>query len=76
MGSARDNVTQNPSKPAPCSKPVVRAHVDYTEASDANRLKEVLPEEAERLRKTPYTVIQVGIFTYILWGHSPIFCIA
>lgn len=40
-------------------KPVPRAHVDYTLTSGPSRLKELLPEEAESLQKTPYAVIQV-----------------
>ncbi len=40
-------------------KPVPRAHVDYTLTSGPGRLKELLPEEAESLKKTPYAVIQV-----------------
>lgn len=40
-------------------KPVPRAHVDYTLTSGPGRLKELLPEEAETLQKTPYAVIQV-----------------
>ena len=40
-------------------KPVPRAHVDYTLTSGPGRLKELLPEEAESLQKTPYAVIQV-----------------
>lgn len=40
-------------------KPVPRAHVDYTLPSGPGRLKELLPEEAESLQKTPYAVIQV-----------------
>ncbi|KAK9859835.1 hypothetical protein WJX84_000544 [Apatococcus fuscideae] len=54
----RNDAVKDPTKPAPRGKPVVRAHVDYTEKSGANRLKELLPEEAERLQKTPYAVIQ------------------
>jgi hypothetical protein len=41
-------------------KPVPRVHVDYTTESGYKRLDELMPkEEADRLRKTPFAVIQV-----------------
>ena len=46
-------------KPVARGLPVLRAHVDYTLRSGHTRLKEVLPDEAEKLWKTPYAVIQV-----------------
>lgn len=35
------------------------AHVDYTENSGIDRLDALLPDEADKLRKTPFAVIQV-----------------
>ncbi|DBA80955.1 TPA: hypothetical protein ACH3X2_007172 [Trebouxia sp. C0005] len=40
-------------------QPVSRVHVDYTVKSGPERLQAVLPDEAERLMKTPFAVIQV-----------------
>ena len=37
-------------------------HVDYDHLSGDSRLSELLPEEAEKLRETPFAVIQVGSF--------------
>ena len=43
------------------AKPTQRAHVDYTLHSCPNRLKAfVSAEEAERLQKTPYAIVQVS----------------
>ena len=39
-------------------QPVSRVHVDFTVQSGPVRLKSVLPEEAERLLKTPFAVVQ------------------
>lgn len=39
-------------------QPVSRVHVDYTVKSGPERLQAVLPNEAERLMKTPFAVIQ------------------
>ena len=39
---------------------VQRAHVDYTLYSGPNRLKQFMPEEAEKLQQSPYAVIQVN----------------
>ena len=36
------------------------AHVDYTHESGIDRLNALLPDEAEKLRETPFAVIQVG----------------
>ena len=41
------------------NQPVSRVHVDYTVKSGPERLQAVLPDEAERLMKTPFAVIQV-----------------
>lgn len=41
-------------------EPVSRVHVDYTVKSGPERLQAVLPDEAERLMKTPFAVIQVS----------------
>ena len=41
------------------NEPVQRAHVDYTLYSGPNRLKQLMPEEAEKLQQSPYAVIQV-----------------
>ena len=38
---------------------VSRVHVDYTTKSGPIRLQAALPDEAERLMKTPFAVIQV-----------------
>lgn len=40
--------------------PVSNVHVDYTVESGPHRIHEVLPEEADRLKKTPFAVIQVS----------------
>jgi hypothetical protein len=40
-------------------EPVLSAHNDYTEWSGPNRVREVLPEEAESLLKTRFAIIQV-----------------
>jgi len=40
-------------------EPVLSAHNDYTEWSGPNRLREVLPEEAESLLKRRFAIIQV-----------------
>lgn len=41
-------------------QPVSRVHVDYTVKSGPERLQAVLPDEADKLMKTPFAVIQVG----------------
>ncbi len=53
--------TDENGKPKPIARglPVVRAHVDYTLNSGRERLKVLLPDEWEKLQKTPYAVIQV-----------------
>ncbi|KAL3161264.1 hypothetical protein ABBQ38_009625 [Trebouxia sp. C0009 RCD-2024] len=58
MGSAR-SVKAAQADPDPRGKPVSRVHVDYTVKSGPERLQAVLPDEAERLMKTPFAVIQV-----------------
>ena len=35
------------------------AHVDYTAESGIDRLSALLPDEAEKLRETPFAVVQV-----------------
>ncbi|KAK9813676.1 hypothetical protein WJX73_002659 [Symbiochloris irregularis] len=40
-------------------QPVPRLHVDYTLRTGHTRLKELLPDEADQLTKTPFAVIQV-----------------
>jgi len=40
-------------------EPVLSAHNDYTEWSGPNRLREVLPDEAEELLKSRFAIIQV-----------------
>ena len=35
------------------------AHVDYTANSGIDRLDALLPDEAEKLRETPFAVVQV-----------------
>ena len=47
------------AKPIVQGLPVVRAHVDYTLRSGQERLKALLPDEWEKLQKTPYGIIQV-----------------
>ena len=37
-------------------------HVDYTAKGGPNRLRMVLPEEADKLSKTPYAIVQVRCF--------------
>jgi hypothetical protein len=39
--------------------PVLQAHNDYTEWSGPNRLREILPEEADELMKRRFAIIQV-----------------
>ena len=39
--------------------PVLQAHNDYTEWSGPNRLREILPDEAEELLKCRFAIIQV-----------------
>jgi len=39
--------------------PVLQAHNDYTEWSGPNRLREILPEEADELLKQRFAIIQV-----------------
>ncbi len=39
--------------------PVLQAHNDYTEWSGPNRLREILPDEAEELLKRRFAIIQV-----------------
>lgn len=36
------------------------AHVDYTANSGIDRLDALLPDEAEKLRETPFAVVQVN----------------
>ena len=40
-------------------EPVLSAHNDYTEWSGPNRVRELLPDEAERLLKSRFAIIQV-----------------
>ena len=40
-------------------EPVLSAHNDYTEWSGPNRLREILPDEAERLLSHRFAIIQV-----------------
>ena len=40
-------------------QPVPLVHVDYTATSGVQRLNALLPEEADRLRETPFAVVQV-----------------
>ena len=40
-------------------EPVLSAHNDYTEASGPQRVREVLPDEAEDLLKRRFAIIQV-----------------
>lgn len=42
------------------NKPVPRVHVDYTLKSGVERLQALLPDEAEKLQRTPFAVIQVS----------------
>ena len=37
------------------------AHVDYTAESGIDRLDALLPDEAEKLRETPFAVVQVHL---------------
>ncbi|KAK9843127.1 hypothetical protein WJX74_007373 [Apatococcus lobatus] len=57
-GTAKESKDQAIT-PAARYKPVVRAHVDYTLKSGQERLHALLPDEAEKLQKSPYGVIQV-----------------
>jgi hypothetical protein len=45
-------------------EPVLSAHNDYTEWSGPNRVREVLPEEAETLLKRRFAIIQVWRAAY------------
>ena len=49
-------------------QPVSRVHVDYTVKSGPERLQAVLPDEADKLMKTPFAVIQV--FIYLFTSHT------
>ncbi|KAK9809195.1 hypothetical protein WJX72_011143 [[Myrmecia] bisecta] len=40
-------------------RPVSRVHVDYTVKSGAGRLNDLLPDEADSLRRTPFAIVQV-----------------
>lgn len=40
--------------------PVLRAHVDFSAKSGPRRLKDIMKDEAERLGKTPYGILQVS----------------
>ncbi|KAL3161936.1 hypothetical protein ABBQ38_009018 [Trebouxia sp. C0009 RCD-2024] len=40
-------------------KPVARVHVDYTAGSARDKLTALLPEEAEKLMKRPWAIVQV-----------------
>ena len=40
-------------------KPVPLVHVDYTTTSGPQRLDALLPEEADKLKETPFAVVQV-----------------
>ena len=46
--------------------PVSRVHVDYTVRSGPARLHAVLPDEAEKLSKTPFAIIQVSMKLLIM----------
>ena len=53
-------------------QPVPRAHVDYTVKSGPERLHALLPaEEASKLQKTPFAVIQVCPYITPLFGFHP-----
>ena len=39
--------------------PVNRPHTDYTANSGLNRLKQLFPEDAEKLQQNPFAIIQV-----------------
>ena len=39
--------------------PVLRAHVDFSAKSGPRRLQDIMKDEAERLSKTPYGILQV-----------------
>lgn len=54
------SVESDQKNPDAKGEPVSRVHVDYTVKSGPERLQAVLPDEAERLMKTPFAVIQVG----------------
>jgi len=41
-------------------------HVDHTTLGGVNRLHAVLPDEAEKLSKTPFTIVQV----YVLYEST------
>ena len=51
--------------------PVARVHVDYTTQSGIDRLKALLPDEAERLLQTPFAVVQASSFTAV---SAPMSC--
>ena len=52
------SVESDQKSPDAKGQPVSRVHVDYTVKSGPERLQAVLPNEAERLMKTPFAVIQ------------------
>lgn len=53
-----------PSRPGQSCMPSTwlcfRVHVDYTVRSGPGRLHQLLPDEADTLKRTPFAVIQVG----------------
>ena len=50
-------------------------HVDYTTKGGPNRLQHVLPEEAEKLSRTPYAIVQVcNLSLRALTTPSPPIC--
>lgn len=60
-------------------KPVGMVHVDYTAPGGLRRLHMIFPEEAEKLKKTPFAIIQVSPLALIpLWkdmaNHTPAVC--
>ena len=59
MCDLRRSAEADQKDPDAPNQPVSRVHVDYTVKSGPERLQAVLPDEAERLMKTPFAVIQV-----------------
>jgi len=60
--SCSSTVQQQRSRKDPDARgqPVSRVHVDYNVKSDPARLRALLPDEAERLSRTPFAVIQAS----------------
>ena len=60
----KDSLQQSPK----LNTPVLRAHVDFSANSGPRRLKDIMKDEAERLSRTPYGILQVCLVG-LAWQH-------